>query len=475
VARKESVKGGDRSGLNPPELGRLRYPVAAGFVLAATGVGLVLDTNTTAASLLLLLAVVLAALLGRATGAMAAVFGFLTLNWFFTAPRHTFAVSKRDDLLALATFVVVAIVVGTLMSRADVLRRRAADLEREARVRLELLRRLGAGDEPHGVVEQAATALVDLYGLAGCVLTVSGIEAQAWSSRDRGEETRVTAGGNQAIVIESPGRSLTGDDHALVEAMVAGLGTALERLHLEAEAREARIAAVVGRTRSGFLSAVSHNLRTPLSAIKASVSTLLAPDVELERDARRELLDTIYEESDRLERLVAKVLDLSRIRAGGLEPEREPVDVADLARIAIRRLRPIARAHTIRVVAPAELPELFLDVAMAEQVFLNLLENALRFSPPGSEIRIEAAARNGAVEVRVVDHGRGVGSADRERIFDEFVRADGRAEAPGTGLGLAIVRSLVEVHGGQVWYEDTPGGGATFAVRFPTVEAETVR
>jgi two-component system sensor histidine kinase KdpD len=445
----------------------MRIVAAAALVAGATGLGVVLDSNTTAASLVLLLAVVLAALLGRPAGAAAAVAGFLTLNWFFTAPRHTFAVDKRDDLLALVTFVGVAGLVGTLMSRADVLRRRAADLEREARVRLDLLRRLGAGDDPHGVVETAARSLVDLYGLASCRLRVGGIEAEASSPAEPGRAVSVTVGGNEAALFESPARPLTGDDHALVEALIAVLGTALERIQLETEAREARIAAAVGRTRSSFLSAVSHNLRTPLSAIKASVTTLLAPDVELDRGARRELLDTIYEESDRLERLVAKVLDLSRIRAGGLEPEPEGIDVADLARIAIRRLRPIARAHTIRVVAPPDLPELSLDLVMAEQVFLNLLENALRFSPPGSEIRIEAENGDGAVEVRVIDHGKGVPPDDRERIFDEFVRGEARAEAPGTGLGLAIVRSLVEVHGGRVWYEDTPGGGATFAVRFP--------
>jgi two-component system sensor histidine kinase KdpD len=452
---------------SPRNLDDMRIAAAVVLVGLATGLGIALDANTTVASLLLLLAVVIGALLGRLPGALTAGGGFLTLNWFFTAPRHTFEVSKRDDILALVTFGVVAFVVGTLMTRADGLRRRAADFEREARVRLELLRRLGAGDDPHGVVEQAAIALVDLYGLAACTLRIGGITAEGHSASDRGKEVRVTVGGDEAVVIESVARPLTTDDEALVEALVAVLGTALERIRLESEAREAGIAAAVGRTRSGFLSAVSHNLRTPLAAIKASVSTLLASDVELDRGARRELLDTIYEESDRLERLVGKVLDLSRIRAGGLEPEPEPVDVGDLARIAIRRLRPITRAHIIRVHAPAELPELTLDVSMAEQVFLNLLENALRFSPPGSEIRIEAVTSDGAVEVRVIDHGKGVPAGDRERIFDEFVRGDGRAEAAGTGLGLAIVRSMVEVHGGRVWYEDTGGGGATFAVSFP--------
>ena len=217
---------------------------------------------------------------------------------------------------------------------------------------------------------------------------------------------------------------------------MAGLAAAIDRFRLEGEARDARIDAQVGRTRSGFLSAVTHNLRTPLASIKAAASTLRAPDLELTPDDRDELLDTIYDETGRLERLVRNILELSRIRAGGLEVQREPVDVRDLAQAAIRRLRPLARAHRVRLDVPPDLGDVEVDIEMMEQVFGNLLENALRFAPPGSEILVSArscddASRDRLLEVRVADHGPGVPESDRTRIFEEFVRVDGAARQLG--------------------------------------------
>jgi two-component system sensor histidine kinase KdpD len=274
-------------------------------------------------------------------------------------------------------------------------------------------------------------------------------------------------GSNEVDIVASQRKALSSEDRAVLEALIGGLGAALERVRLEAEARNARIAADVGRTRSGFLSAVSHNLRTPLASIKAAVSTLLAPDAHLEGPDERELLETIYSETDRLERLVTKVLNLSRIRAGGLDLEPQPADLAGLAQAAIRRLRPIARSHRIRVDVPDDLPEVCLDVTMIEQVFLNLLENSIRFAPPGSEISIAARRTDGQLEVRVADHGPGIPPEQRERVFEEFVRGDMRRESSGTGLGLAIVRALVSAHDGRVWCEETPGGGATVVFRLP--------
>jgi signal transduction histidine kinase len=167
--------------------------------------------------------------------------------------------------------------------------------------------------------------------------------------------------------------------------------------------------------------------------------------------------------------LVTNILELSRIRAGGLEVRRQPVDLSDLAQAAIRRLRPLARAHRVRLEIPAALGDVEVDVQMMEQVFGNLLENALRFAPPGSEILVSCCPGRapGEVEVRVADHGPGVPEEERERIFEEFARVDARPDASGTGLGLAIVHALVTAHGGRVWCEETAGGGATFVFVVP--------
>jgi two-component system sensor histidine kinase KdpD len=197
---------------------------------------------------------------------------------------------------------------------------------------------------------------------------------------------------------------------------------------------------------------------------------LRAPDLVLEASDRSELLDTIYDETDRLERLVTNILELSRIRAGALDVHREPVDLRDLAQAAIRRLRPLARAHRIRLDVPVDLGDVDVDIEMIEQVFGNLLENALRFAPPGSEILVSARPEPEpqGVRVCVADHGPGVPGTERERIFEEFTRVDARADSTGTGLGLAIVHALVTAHGGRVWCEETPGGGATFVFVVPS-------
>lgn len=445
----------------------MRILAAIGLIGVATGLGLVLNAGTTPASLLLLLAVVLASLLGRVSGVVASIAGFLGLNFFFTAPEHTFAVRKADDLFALAVFVIVAGVVGTVVASATELRRAAERREREVRMRLDVTERLRAGEDPHAVAEGAAAALLQLFELASCRLAAGAHEVSATGQGPPGEAMHMEAGSSTLDAVASRRRPLSNADKAVLAALVASLGAALEGTRLEAEARNSRIAAAVGRTRSGFLSAVSHNLRTPLASIKAAVSTLLAPDARLDRDDERELLDTIYEETDRLERLVTKVLNLSRIRAGGLELDPQPADLAGLAQAAIRRLRPIARAHLVRLDVPHDLPEIRLDVTMMEQVFLNLLENSIRFSPPGSEIRVEARASDRAVEVRVADHGRGIPEAERERVFEEFVRGESRHESTGTGLGLAIVRAIVMAHDGRVWAEETAGGGTTIAFRLP--------
>jgi two-component system sensor histidine kinase KdpD len=260
---------------------------------------------------------------------------------------------------------------------------------------------------------------------------------------------------------------MSGTDRAVLEALVAGLGAALDRLRLETEARDARVAVQVSRTRSGFLSAVTHNLRTPLASIKAATSTLLSPEAHLDADDRHELLETVYDETDRLGHLVDNILEVSRIRAGALDVHRQPVDVAELAQAAIRRLRPIARAHRVRLDVPPDVGDLEVDIEMMEQVFGNLLENALRFAPPGSEILVSARRVGDGVVVRVADHGPGVPSDERERIFEEFARVDARPDATGTGLGLAIARALVTAHGGTISCSETPGGGATFELSIP--------
>jgi two-component system, OmpR family, sensor histidine kinase KdpD len=241
--------------------------------------------------------------------------------------------------------------------------------------------------------------------------------------------------------------------------------TRLNGLRREAEAHEraaydAKLEAAINENRAAFLSAMTHNLRTPLASIKAAADTLESPSASMTDDTRTRLVHTVHDEADRLERLVTKVLELSRVHAGVLEPHPEPTDIAELTRGAVRRLRHVASRHDITLVVEGDLLVVDVDPQMLELVLVSLLENALRFAPPASEIGVLARPTDGGCEIRVVDHGPGVAAVDRERIFEEFVRLDG----PGSGLGLAIARAFMDAQDGSLTYEPTPAGGATFVI-----------
>ncbi len=415
------------------KIGRQTF-VALLIVGIATAAGRLLDIDLTAAALLLLVAALLSTLLGRVGAIVGTVGAFLALNYFFTAPRDSLDVQKGDDLVALVAFAVASGMLSWTVSRLNEARRTAEQRERETQIRLDLTTRLMAGENLETVVAGAADALLALFGLVACTLRAPGLVTTATAAGVAGEMTMVRIVPLEVEATASHDRPLRAADRALLEALVAGLATAVDRLRLEAEANESRLAAQVGRTRSAFLSAVTHNLRTPLASIKAASSTLRAPDLELGADDRAELLDTIYDETDRLERLVTNILELSRIRAGALDVHRQPVDLRDLAQAAIRRLRPLARAHRIRLDVPLELGDVEVDIEMIEQVFGNLLENALRFAPPGSEILVSARpVVDPGVQVCVADHGPGVAEDERERIFEEFTRWTRAPTRPAPG------------------------------------------
>ncbi len=446
----------------------VRVLEALGLVAVVTVVAWAIDVDLTVAALLLLVAVIVAGFLGLAAAAAAAIAGFFALNWFFTPPTGSLAIERSDDIVALVVFAATAILLGVTVQRLGVLATTARRGEREAQLRLDLTNRLLEGDSIADALASTVSTLRDVFGFEACSLRMNG---RVVATGELGRAPDVSVVVRNVALDATSDDELGPGDRALLEALVAGLATAADRVRLQDEVRDARLVADIGRQRAGFLSAVSHNLRTPLTAVKAAAGTLLASWSRIEPEERRELLETIADEAERLERLVRNTLELSRIRAGALHVEHEPVDIADLVQHAVRRLRPIARAHRVRLDVAHDLPPVSLDVAMTEQILLNLLENALRFAPPGSEILVGARlADPDHLELRIADHGPGVPPGAHDQIFEEFQSLDprpGSRNRPGTGLGLAIVRALVVAHGGSVRYEDTPGGGATFVCMFP--------
>ncbi|HEX5504898.1 MAG TPA: ATP-binding protein, partial [Thermomicrobiales bacterium] len=262
-------------------------------------------------------------------------------------------------------------------------------------------------------------------------------------------------------------------DARLLATFAAQAALALEQARLAQEAVRAAILARGDALKDALLASVSHDLRTPLAAIRAAAGSLLQEDIDWDPETRREFAATIDEEAARLNRLVGALLDMSRLEAGVLRARTALYPLDDLIRTVVARLAPRAGDHPVAVDLPADLPPAPLDPVQLDQVLTNLLENAVNYSPAGTPIAVTAALEpNGeAVVVRVADRGPGIPRRERAHVFDKFSRLRAAAPVKGSGLGLAIARGLVEAHGGHLWVEDTPGGGATFAFALPLAPA----
>jgi K+-sensing histidine kinase KdpD len=238
-----------------------------------------------------------------------------------------------------------------------------------------------------------------------------------------------------------------------------------ERQRAEEAARETEVLRRTEQLHAALLSSVSHDLRTPLTSIKAAVTSLLDEGVDWRGADRRMLLRTIDEETDRLTRFVARLLDLSRIEAGMLQPLRDWHDVEEILAGVVERLDP--RGGRVRLAVAAALPLARIDYVMIEQVVANLLDNALKYSPADAPVDVTAGAPRGQLAIAVADRGPGILPGEAARIFDKFYRAAPGDGAPGTGLGLAIARGLAQAHGGDVTWAPRPAGGSIFVVRLP--------
>ena len=252
-------------------------------------------------------------------------------------------------------------------------------------------------------------------------------------------------------------------------AVVSLLRIAAERERLQREALEAEALRQADTMKTALLRAVSHDLRTPLMAISTSAGALARSDLALAEADRAELLETILAASDRLDHLVGNLLDLSRLQAGAAQPERRLVDLDELVAAALDELGPAA--DRVEVALPNDVPAVSVDAHQIQRTIVNLLENALRYSPPDEPVRVQVSGGHSEAVVRVIDHGPGVAAADRERIFQPFDRGGRTGDSPGAGLGLAIARGFAEANGGRVTVESLSGQGATFVVSLPIASA----
>jgi two-component system sensor histidine kinase KdpD len=427
-----------------------------------------------------MLAVVIAAVAGGLwSGLIAGVLASTLRPLVVESPQLTFRFDDIEDVATGVVFLSVALVVGLLVGQATEDRARASRREREARFLGTLSTKLHGGEVPDRVLDEFAEVLLEPFELSHVEIdaTLDGTDvhaiARANGAPGGGPWTTVPLfTGDVSIgtlVARRPagGRPFTRDDRLLLEAAARQATAALDRARLDARARMAQLDAETNQLRAAMFSSVTHDLRTPLASIKAGVTSLLDPGVRYDHTQERELLTTILEETDRLNRLVGNLLDLARIRAGALTPTRQPAALDEIVEVVLARMRPRLSRHTVTTDLPAELPDVSVDPLQMDQVLTNLLENAGRHSPPGGEINVGVVWRHGAVQVRVADQGPGIPLHERDRVFEAFYRGASAPESSGSGLGLAIAKAVIVAHGGRIWIEDAPDGGCVVAFEIP--------
>ena len=259
------------------------------------------------------------------------------------------------------------------------------------------------------------------------------------------------------------------DQRRLYDALADQAALAIERINLAHDVEEARIAAETEKLRSALLTSISHDLRTPLASILGSVSSLKGYRTTLDETAQRQLIDTIQEEAERLNRFISDLLDMTKLEAGAIEPRTEPVDISDIVGSALRRADTILAAHSVSIELPPDLPAARLDPVLFEQVLFNLFDNAAKYAPSGTTISLRASHTASAIVLEVRDEGEGIPRADLERIFDKFYRVrGGDRQRAGSGLGLAICRGFLKAMGGTITAGNrNDRNGAVFTVTVP--------
>lgn len=443
---------------------------------------------------------------GRWPSYFAAFLGVLCYDFVFVPPVFTFSVTDVRYLWSFLTFLVVAFFIG---GRTEMLRLESAAAsmrERSTRALYEFSRQIAAVIDLRTIarelVQHAAETLdrdvlvffpendgkltVWADSSSRQALTPAGEEIAGWvykNGRPAGKSTDTSPecaclflplkSGDLVLGvlgIAVAARPLGLEEKRLVDAWAGLAALAVERVRLAEKARQAALFEDSDRLRNALFNSVSHELRTPLASIIGSVSTLLDAGGLYNEAVKRELLETIHDGAARMERLVSNLLDTARLESGMMRPKIDWCDAEDVIGAALARLRDATRHHNVRISVTDDLPLMRADAVLIEQVLVNLLDNAVKYSPPGGDIHITARRRGDAVEFAVSDRGPGVRPEDLGQIFDKFYRGRHREAIGGTGLGLAICKGIVEAHGGEIRAERAAGGGTAFLFTVPAMD-----
>ncbi len=488
---------------------RSRYVAGVAVVAACTLIawfGFGQQERADVVMILLLGVVVVSMRLGYGPSLVAAVLSVISFDFFFIPPYFSFAVSDFRHTVTFAVMFVVAAVVSHLTKRIRDQADAARGRERQTASLYAISRQLGIADTREAMLRVAATQVREVFGARIAVLLPSGSDQietafadegtidAAGNEKDRGvaewvwlhqrpagatTDTLPSASallvplkgargrvGVLALYPEASSRLGDPEERRLLEAFLGLIGSAIERAQLGDEARRGRIQIETEQLRNALLSSVSHDLRTPLAVVTGAASALLEKGAPTDEPSRRELLATIFEEAQRLNRLVTNILDMTRLEAHALNVKKEVQPLEEVVGSALVRMDDRLRGRDVQIDLPADLPLVPIDSVLVHQVLVNLLENATKYTPAATPLAITAKVSGNAIDVAIVDHGPGVPREDAERVFDKFYRRR-ETEGGGFGLGLTICRGIVAAHGGRIWVEERAGGGAEFHFTLP--------
>ncbi|HEX3500351.1 MAG TPA: sensor histidine kinase KdpD [Stellaceae bacterium] len=494
----------------------LPYAVSSLFVVVALGVGLALRQFLTVSSLSLafLIAVLASAIrYGLFPSLFACIVSVLAYNFFFLPPIYTFTIADPENVVTLFFFLVVAIITSNLTAR---MRSQAVTARLRARTTAELYafsRKLAGIVELDDLLWATSYQIASMLKLRVVMLLPEGTDgsiavrggyppedeldeadlaAARWSwdrNRPAGRGADTLPGAKRlflplrtgrstvgvlGIDRETPGPLLTPDEQRLLDALADQAAVAIERIKLVADVDEARILAETERLRSALLTSISHDLRTPLSSILGAVTSLRSYGELYGQSERDELISTIQDEAERLNRFVTNLLDMTKIEAGVLQPNLAMIDLGEIVGTVLERARKVLVNHRVTVDLAADLPMLRVDFVLFEQVLFNLLDNAAKYAPPGTAVTLRGERRGDWVAIEILDEGGGIDPEHLSHIFEKFyrIRRADRQRA-GTGLGLAICRGFVEAMGGTITAANrSDRSGAVFTVMLP-IPADT--
>jgi two-component system sensor histidine kinase KdpD len=503
---------GDREGARRAPLSGRPAPAAeyarAGLVASlCTLVGFAVFpylSLTDVAMVFLLGVALVASRYGRGPTIFVSFLSIALFDFCFVPPRYTFAVSDVGYLLTFGVMLAIALLMSNLTLRIRAQAETARERERRTGALYGMSRELAAIRDQREIVATAARHVRDTFGAPALFLLPDdtrhlqvpvGMPAYPLDDKEQSvatwvfEHGRIAGAGTDTLpgaqglylpLVASSGTigvlGLRPDDpkrfqdpavQQLLETFSAQAAVALERAVLAERAQREQVEIEAERLRTSLLSSLSHDLRTPLGAITGAASSLLEDRANVSEATRRSLLETILEESQRMSRLIGNLLDMIRVESGALQVQKEWQPLEEPVGVALIRLEDRLRDHPVTVTLPPDLPLVPLDSVLIEQVLINLLENAAKYTPPGTPIEISAAATDGVVRVDVADRGPGLPPGEEARVFEKFYRAPSAAAAGGVGLGLTICRGIVTAHGGRIWAENRAGGGALFRFTLP--------